>query len=123
MELEALRDLCLAFPETSEDFPFDENTLAFRVSGKIFALTGVDQIPPRVNLKCDPLRALELRATYACVEPGYHMNKKHWNTIVLDGSASQAEVEAWVAHSYDLVVAGLPRAQRDHIARVRAATT
>ena len=85
---EELRLYCLAKTGTSEDFPFDEDTLVFRVSNKIFALSNVTTRPMRVNLKCDPERAVELRDSWAAVEPGYHMNKKHWNTVVFDASMS-----------------------------------
>ena len=87
----------------------------FKVGGRMFALVPLDDGPVRMNLKCDPELALELRAVYAAVRPGYHQNKRHWNTVELDGSIDHEELEDMVVHSYELVVGGLPRAQRDHL--------
>ena len=112
MHLEQIRLFCLSLPEVSEDLPFDENTLAFRVRGKIFALLSLDSSPLTINLKCEPLLAIELREQYACVRPGYHMNKMHWNTVTLDGSAPPARVQLWVEHAWERVVAGLKRDER-----------
>lgn len=108
-----LRDYCIAKPGATEGFPFGESALVLKVAGKMFALIGMDEMPTTVNLKCDPERALELRDRYEAVRPGYHMNKRHWNTVTLDGSIERAEVLALVDHSYELVVAGLPRAARE----------
>ena len=85
------------------------DTLVFKVGGKIFALASLDDVPPHVNLKCDPERALDLRDRYEEVQPGYHMNKKHWNTIELGGGIPEAELRRMIDHSYDLVVASLPK--------------
>ncbi len=93
----------------TEGTPFGEDTLVFKVAGKIFALASLDAVPPRVNLKCDPDLALELRDRYEEVTPGYHMNKKHWNTVELSGRITEAELRRMIDHSYDLVVARLPR--------------
>ena len=112
IELEELREHALQKPGVSEDFPFDEDVLALRVMGKIFALTNLRDYPSSVNLKCDPARALELRERYAAISPGYHMNKKHWNTIALDGTIPYHVVLALVDHSYELVTRGLTLAQR-----------
>ena len=112
MDVEALRDYCLAKPEVTEGFPFGEDVLVFKVANKMFALVALDDVPASVNLKCAPERSAELRATYASITPGYHMDKRHWNTIRLDGSVPSAEVAALVDHSYELVVAGLRRAVR-----------
>ena len=84
----------------------------FKVKGKMFALLGLDEVPTRVNLKCDPDLALDLRDRYEQVEPGYHMNKKHWNTVVLDGVIPEREVRKMIDHSYELVVQSLPKAKR-----------
>jgi predicted DNA-binding protein (MmcQ/YjbR family) len=107
--VQELRRYCLRKPgDIVEDFPFDEETLVIKVFGKMFLLTSLTETPPAVNLKCDPDRALELRAEYDAVKPGYHMNKRHWNTVVLDGSIPVGEILRMVDHSYDQVVAGLP---------------
>ncbi len=112
MNIEVYRDYCLQKPGVTEEFPFDENTLVFKVRGKMFALTDVDQFIS-INLKCDPQRAIELREQYPGIQPGYHMNKKHWNTIETDGSVGDKLLFELIDHSYDLVVAGLPRNLRD----------
>lgn len=109
MDLETFRDYCLTKPHVAESTPFGEDTLVFKVGGKMFALASLDEVPPRVNLKCDPDLALELRDRYADVQPGYHMNKKHWNTIELSGVIPDAELRRMIDHSYDLVVARLPK--------------
>jgi len=96
----------------SEDFPFDGETLVIKVAGKAFVLTDITRDIPAINLKCDPNRALELRARYDTVLPGYHMNKKHWNTVILDGSISDEEILGMIDHSYDCVVAGLGKAAK-----------
>lgn len=111
LDLEAFRAYCLTRPGASEDLPFGPDTLVFRVGGKIFALASLEAIPARVNLKCDPERALDLRDRYEEVQPGYHMNKKHWNTVILGGSVPAAELREMIDHSYDLVAASLPKKQ------------
>ena len=116
MTIETVRDLALTLPGVTEDFPFDDSTLAFRVGGKIFVLIGVDRIPPAFNAKCDPERAIELRGEWTGVLPGYHMNKKHWNTVLLDGSVPASLVEELVRHAWELVYRALPRRERDAIA-------
>lgn len=95
--------------------PFGEYTLCFKVGGKIFALTDIESKPLSFNVKCDPDKAVTLREQYDCVKPGYHMNKKHWNTIIADGSASRQLLQEWIDHSYDLVVASLPKSQRQNL--------
>jgi predicted DNA-binding protein (MmcQ/YjbR family) len=102
MNIETIREYCISKPEATEGFPFGEDTLVFKVKGRIFALANLDG-DPTLNLKCDPGLALELREKYTAVIPGYHMNKKHWNTIILDGSVPDKEILAWIDHSYDLV--------------------
>jgi len=94
---------CLSKPGAEETTPFGPDTLVYKVGGKIFALTSPDDFPPRVNLKCDPERAIELRDRYESILPGYHMNKRHWNTVILDGSVPSALVRELVDHSYQLV--------------------
>ena len=92
----------------TEEFPFDANTLVFKVMGKMFALTDVDNFES-INLKCDPERAIQLRDEYEAVQPGYHMNKKHWNTVLMDGRVGDRLIKEWIDHSYELVVQSLPR--------------
>jgi predicted DNA-binding protein (MmcQ/YjbR family) len=103
MDIVTLREYCLSKKNVTEGLPFGEDTLVFKVKGKIFALANLDG-DLSVNLKCDPSYALELREKYRSVIPGYHMNKKHWNTILLDGSVPDKEVFSWIDHSYDLVI-------------------
>ena len=103
MNIEQYRDYCLAKPGTTESFPFDQNTLVFKVMDKMFALADVDQFIS-MNLKCDPERAVKLREQYEEVIPGYHMNKKHWNTVVIDGVLSDEFLYELIDHSYELIV-------------------
>ena len=112
MDIEQFRAYALSKPGTSEDFPFDETTLCLRVVGKIFALTGLDREVFTVNLKCDPEYALELREQYPEVQPGWHMNKKHWNTVDFSGGLDAATLRKLVDHSYDQVVKSLKKAER-----------
>ena len=114
MNIEELRDYCLAKPYVTESFPFDEVTLVFKVAGKMFALTGLEKIPPSVNLKCDPEKSLELQEIYDSVKPGYHMNKKHWITVsFLDLKTSF--LHELIDHSYDLVVKSLTKKLRTEL--------
>jgi predicted DNA-binding protein (MmcQ/YjbR family) len=103
MNIEILREYCISKKNVTESFPFGDDTLVFKTEGRIFALANLEG-DLSVNLKCDPARAIELRERYSSVIPGYHMNKKHWNTIYLDGSVPDKEVFSWVDHSYDLVL-------------------
>jgi len=102
MDIETLRDYCISKKGTSESFPFGEDTLVFKVKGKIFALVNLDG-DLSINLKCDPAFAIDLRERYSSVTAGYHMNKKHWNTVMLDGSVPDKEVQSWIDHSYELI--------------------
>lgn len=104
MNIESLREYCLSKPGVEETLPFGPDTLVFKVNNKVFLLTGLDEAELRFNVKCDPDKALELREEFSCVLPGYHMNKKHWNTIVVDGSVSSKQLREWIDHSYELVV-------------------
>ncbi|MEO8664475.1 MAG: MmcQ/YjbR family DNA-binding protein [Ignavibacteria bacterium] len=106
MDLTEFRKYCFAKKGVVEDFPFGEGTIVFKVGGKIFAITSFAK-PLSVNLKCDPEAAVELRERYEEVEPGYHMNKKHWNTVNFEGRISQKELKQMTDHSYDLVLKGL----------------
>lgn len=110
--LEQLRAHCASKPGSEETFPFDMDTLVFKVAGKMYALTSISSETVRVNLKCEPELAELLRAEHAAVAPGYHMNKRHWNTVILDGSLPEALMQELIDRSYDLVVAGLPRRLR-----------
>jgi predicted DNA-binding protein (MmcQ/YjbR family) len=112
LNIEEFRDYCLQKKGVTEETPFGDDTLCFKVRGKIFALTDIESKPLSFNLKCDPDKAVSLREQYDSVKPGYHMNKKHWNTIVADGSANRALLYEWIDHSYNLVVASLPKSQR-----------
>ncbi|MGI9175911.1 MAG: MmcQ/YjbR family DNA-binding protein [Rhodothermales bacterium] len=117
MTLDALRDYCLSQPGATEDQPFGPDTLVFKVMGKLFALVNLDGPPFSVNLKCDPEQAVELRERYAAVVPGYHMNKRHWNTVDLSGDASSEDLREWIDHSYSLVVKSLKKADREALGR------
>lgn len=113
MDQEDVRRYCLRKRgKITEEFPFDEEVLVYKVHGKIFLLTNVDELPLSMNLKCDPERAVELRERYAAVRPGYHMHKKYWNTVTADGTVPDDVLYGLIDHSYDEVVKGLPAAVR-----------
>jgi predicted DNA-binding protein (MmcQ/YjbR family) len=112
MTPDELRAACLAHHGAVEDFPFGPDTSVFKVSGKVFAISGLDGQPLTVSLKCDPELALSLRAAHPAIVPGYHLNKRHWNTVTIDGSLSEEMVLDMIEDSYDLVVKSLTRAQR-----------
>jgi predicted DNA-binding protein (MmcQ/YjbR family) len=116
MTRQELCDFCLSLPQTDSAFPFDETTELFRVAGKMFALcdtnAGTGGAPGTVNLKCDPDLAAELRREFAEVRPGYHMNKTHWNTVTFNGGIPDDKIYWMIRHSYDCVVAGLPKSKR-----------
>jgi predicted DNA-binding protein (MmcQ/YjbR family) len=114
MNPENLREYCINLPGVTEEFPFDEQTLVFKVKGKIFALTNVDSFTS-INLKCDPERAVELREQHEGILPGYHMNKKLWNTVLLDGTVADKLLQELMLHSYQLVVTGLPKKLREEL--------
>lgn len=103
MQVDDIREYCLALPEVEESLPFGPDVLVFKVQGKVFLLLPLDTDPVQFNVKCDPSLAEELRELYTCVLPGYHMNKKHWNTIIADGSVKNAQLKEWIQHSYHLV--------------------
>src|SRR5205823_11430611 len=119
MDLEEFREYCLAKGGVTEGTPFGETVLVFKAAGKIFALAALDEIPATVNLKCDPDVALALRDQYDQVQPGYHMNKKHWNTVEIDSGIPDAELRKMIDHSYELVVQGLPKKTREKLRRSR----
>lgn len=114
MDFETLRTYLLAKPGAVEEFPFDDVTLVIKVGGKVFALVGINNDPLQINLKCDPDKAEVLRELHPAIVPGYHINKRHWNTVVLDGPLADADILAMIDDSYALVVQGLPKSKRSN---------
>ena len=110
-----LRALCLAFSGAEEMYPFSPEITVFKVRGKIFAIASLDQEPPRISLKCEPWLADQLRAEHEAITPGYHLNKRHWNTIVVDGSVPEPLLRDMVEDSYDLIVSALPKRVREDL--------
>ena len=110
-----LRGCCLSQPGAIEDFPFGPETSVFKVAGRMFALSALDRPPLRVSIKCEPELAVSLRDSYAAIRPGYHLNKRHWNTVTIDGSLPDQFVRELIEDSYDLVVSGLPKRTRDQL--------
>lgn len=119
MDLAQFRAYCLSKPGATENTPFGPDVLVFKVGGKMFALAALDEMPTRVNLKCDPDLALELRDRYEQVTPGYHMNKKHWNTVEIENGVPDSEVRKMIDHSYDLVTRSLPKPTATAAGRAR----
>ncbi len=113
MDYQAAKTYLLSKPDSVEDYPFGPEVMVPKVKGKMFATLAHDGDMANMNLKCDPNHAFELRDLFAAVKPGYHMNKKHWNTVVLDGSIPQGEIERMIDHSYALVVKGLKKVERE----------
>ena len=114
MDIESFREYALSLPETEEATPFDETTIVFKVRGRIFAFTDMDAFE-YINMKCEPDLAIELRERYECVEPGFHMNKKHWNTIRLTGDVPDSKIFEWLRHSYMQTAAKLNKSDRETI--------
>lgn len=114
MNVEEVRAYCLLKPGVEECLPFDDETLVFKIGGKIFALLSLDG-KPAINLKCDPEKAIDLREHYEYVTPGYHMNKKHWNTIDLTLAGDNKQITEWIDHSYELVIRSLPGKLKEKI--------
>ncbi len=112
MDQHELKAQCLALPGAGEEFPFGDEVSVFKVGGKMFAACRLDDKPLRLSINCDPELAVQLRAAYPAIAPGYHLNKRHWNTITLDGSLPDQMVTDLLGDSYDLVVASLPKARR-----------
>jgi len=112
MDWRELREQCLALPGSVEEFPFGDEVSVFKVGGKMFALSHLEGEPLQLSVKCDPELAVQLRTAYPAIAPGYHLNKRHWNTITLDGSVADPMVCDLLGDSYDLVVASLPKARR-----------
>ncbi|ADY53460.1 protein of unknown function DUF419 [Pseudopedobacter saltans DSM 12145] len=115
MNIEELRDYCLTFKAVTEELPFGPDTLVFKVHGKVFLLIGLNN-PDSFNVKCDPEEAVRLREEYSEVVPGYHMNKKHWNTVSLNGRLNNQQLEKMIENSYWLVVGSLPKKVRESLA-------
>ena len=115
VNIEELQQYCLSKPGVEETLPFGPDTLVYKVAGKVFLLTSLDAEDFRFNVKCDPDLAQELREQYDCVLPGFHMNKKHWNTIIADGSVPAKQLREWIDHSYNLVVNSLPKKLREQL--------
>ncbi|MGN6533272.1 MAG: MmcQ/YjbR family DNA-binding protein [Ginsengibacter sp.] len=103
MNIEDLRDFVLSLTDVEESFPFGEDTLVFKTNNKIFLLVSLSSSPMQFNVKCDPEKAIELREKYSCILPGYHMNKKHWNTVIVDGTLSNSQLKNFIKHSFELV--------------------
>ncbi|EOD55440.1 MmcQ/YjbR family DNA-binding protein [Aeromonas molluscorum] len=112
MNLTTLRDFLLSLPGTQEDTPFGPEILVYRIAGKMYALVNWQAEPLSINLKCEPELALLLREIHPQVKPGWHMNKQHWNTVTLDSQLDEALWQGWILHSYERVIAGLPKAKR-----------
>ena len=123
MDLADFREYCLTKPGAREETPFGPDVLVFKIGGKIFALAALDDVPTRVNLKCDPDLALDLRDRYEQVRPVYHMNKKHWNTVEIVCGIPDAELRKMIDHSYDLVMKALPKPTVNVGARSRRSST
>ena len=123
MDLEQFREYCLSKPGATEGTPFGPDVLVFKVGGKMFALADLDEVPPTVNLKCDPDLALDLRDRYEQVRAGYHMNKKHWNTVEIESGIPDIELRRMIDHSYKLVIEGLPKPKAKIGARSRRSST
>lgn len=114
MNIETIRNYCLSKKGATEEFPFDEFTMVYKVGNKMFALTSLTG-ELSINLKCDPEKAIDLRERYPAVQPGYHMSKQHWNTVYINGSVPSSLIYSWIDHSYDLVFQKLPSKERNRI--------
>lgn len=114
MNIEQIREYCLSLQGVTEDMPFGDDTLVFRVMNKIFALVNLDG-EIRINLKCEPSRAIALREEFSSILPGYHMNKQHWNTLVMDGSLKNQLITTLIDHSYELIAESLPKIKREEL--------
>lgn len=119
MNIEELREYCISKKGVTESLPFGPETLVFKVMDKVFLLADMESRPLQFNVKCDPEKAIELREHYTCVKPGYHMNKKHWNTIFIDGSVSVKLLHEWIKDSYNLVVSGLTKKEKQLLSAMK----
>ena len=118
MNIETIREYCLRKKGVSEDFPFNETTLVFKVMNKMFLLASLDSVPLQINLKCDPEKAVELREKYDSVESAYHMNKTHWNSVLIDRTIPDKEILKWIDDSYNLVVSGLKKSEKEKLKKI-----
>lgn len=119
MNIEELREYCISKKGVTESLPFGPETLVFKVMDKVFLLADLESRPLQFNVKCDPEKAIELREHYTCVKPGYHMNKKHWNTIFIEGSVSVKLLQNWIMDSYNLVVSGLTKKEKQLLSAMK----
>ena len=115
MNIEEITEYCSKKKGVTEEFPFDEDTLVLKVMGKIFLLASLEKIPLQINLKCNPEEAVELREEYEAVIPGYHMNKQHWNTVIIDNSIPPKNILSWIDNSYNLIVSGLKKSKKEEL--------
>ena len=115
MNIEELREYCLSKKGVEESMPFGPDALVLKVMGKVFLITVLEERPLQFNVKCDPEKVIELREQYSCVIPGYHMNKKHWNTVIADGSVTDVQLKKWITDSYLLVISGLTKKQQKEL--------
>ncbi|MBP1662900.1 MAG: MmcQ-like protein [Bacteroidetes bacterium] len=113
MNVEDIRNYCLSLKGAEECFPFDDETLVFKALGKMFAFIPLEEPDLFINLKCDPVKALNLREKYQAVQPGYHMNKKYWNTVALTNEVTEKLLKEWIKHSYHEVMKGIPKKKRE----------
>lgn len=120
MDFDRLQAYCTTQPEAEPCYPFGPEVLVFKVGGKMFAIVSVPPLPTRITLKCEPEWARVLRETYPAVQPGYHTNKQHWNTVAMDGTVPERELQAMIDHAWERVVRGLPKAQRERLLALRA---
>lgn len=118
MNIEQIREYCLSLNGVTEDMPFGDDTLVFRVMNKIFALVNLDG-ESRINLKCEPGRAISLREEFSAIIPGYHMNKMHWNTLIMNGTLKKDMVTELISHSYDLIIESLPKSKKEELKRYK----
>ena len=118
MNIEELRNYCLSKNGVEESFPFGPDTLVFKVGGKLFLLTGLDTNSLQFNAKCEPAKAIELREKYSAIIPGYHMNKKHWNSVICDGSMSKKLIFELIDDSYNLVINSLSKKMKESIEKL-----
>ncbi len=114
MNIESYREFCLSLPHTTEKMPFGPNVLVFYIGGKMFSLVDIESFE-FINVKCEPEKAIALRAEYEEVQPGYHMSKKHWNSLYLNGKLSDTQISEWIKDSYELVKEGLPKKMRENL--------
>ncbi len=118
MNIEEITKYCLKKKGVTQGFPFDEETLVLKVMDKIFLLASLEKIPLQINLKCVPEEAIELREKYEAVIPGYHMNKQHWNTVIIDNSIPPKNIFSWIDNSYDLIVSGLKKSKKKELKKL-----